>query len=103
MQSQRERQPKRSERVRQADPWEPFRLWLALTIGLYALRAAFVATWLGAIPGWVLLVMVLVALALASRALLFPGRVTPYRDGDGGWWSDLRDDWQLWWRRRSGS
>ncbi len=57
---------------------------------------------MGAIPGWVLLVMVLIALGLASKALLFPGRVVPYRDGDGGWWNDLRDDWRLWWRRRRG-
>ena len=56
---------------RQRDPWEPFRLWLALTIGLYAVRAFFAATWVGAIPGWVLLVMVLIALALAGKALLF--------------------------------
>ena len=68
---------------RQRDPWEPFRLWLALTIGLYALRASFAATWLGAIPGWVLLTLVLLALALASKALLFPGRVVPYREGTG--------------------
>jgi len=85
---------------RQRDPWEPFRLWLALTIGLYALRAFFAAAWPGAIPGWVLLVMVLIALVLASKALLFPGRVVPYREGDGGWWNDLRDDWRLWWQRR---
>ncbi|MBM5788354.1 MAG: hypothetical protein ACKOCA_10995 [Vulcanococcus sp.] len=88
---------------RQRDPWEPFRLWLALTIGLYALRAFFAANWVGAIPGWVLLVMVLIALALASKALLFPGRVVPDRQGDGGWWNDLRDDWRLWWRRRRGA
>lgn len=44
---------------RQRDPWEPFRLWLALTIGLYAVRASFAWTWPGAIPGWVLLAMVL--------------------------------------------
>ncbi len=85
---------------RQRDPWEPFRLWLALTIGLYAVRASLAWTWPGAIPGWVLLALVLVALVLASRALLFPGRVVPYREGDGGWWADLRDDWRLWWRRR---
>jgi hypothetical protein len=88
--------------LRQRDPWEPFRLWLAITIGLYAIRAGFAATWVGTIQGWVLLVMVLVALALASKALLFPGRVTPYRQGDAGWWSDLNDDWRLWWRRRRG-
>ena len=86
---------------RQRDPWEPFRLWLALTIGLYAIRAFFAAQWPGAIPGWVLLVMVLVALALASKALLWPGRVIAWRQGDGGWWQDRRDDWQLWWQRHS--
>jgi hypothetical protein len=26
----------------------------------------------------------------------------PWREGDGGWWNDLRDDWQLWWHRRRG-
>jgi hypothetical protein len=45
---------------------------------------------------------VLIALALASKALLFPGRVVALREGDGGWWADLRDDWRLWWRRRKG-
>jgi len=85
---------------RQHDPWEPFRLWLALTVAVYALRALFAAQWPGAIQGWVLLAMVLVSLLLALRALLFPGRVIPYREGDGGWWSELRDDWRLWWRRR---
>jgi len=47
-----------------------------------------------ALPGTVL------SLLLATRALLFPGRVVPYREGDGGWWNDLRDDWRLWWQRR---
>lgn len=89
--------------LRQRDPWEPFRLWLAITIGLYAIRASFAPTWVGAIPGWVLLVLVLVALLLASKALLFPGRVTAHRAGDGGWWSDLQDDRRLWWRRRRGN
>lgn len=89
--------------LRQRDPWEPFRLWLAITIGLYAIRASFAATWVGGIPGWVLLVLVLVALLLASKALLFPGRVSAHRAGDGGWWSDLQDDRRLWWRRRRGS
>ena len=82
------------------DPWEPFRLWLAFTIGLYAIRAFFASGWPGAIPGWVLLMMVLVALALVCKALLFPGRVEPYRGSDGGWLNDLRDDWRLWWQRR---
>lgn len=86
--------------ARRHDPWEPFRLWLALTLAVYAVRAIGAAQWPGAIPGWVLLSMVLVSLALAARALLFPGRVVPYREGDGGWWNDLRDDWRLWWQRR---
>lgn len=84
------------------DPWEPFRFWLAFTLAMYALRALLATQWPGAIPGWVLLTLVLVALALASKALLFPGRVQPFRQGDGGWWNDLRDDWQLWWKRRRG-
>ncbi len=87
---------------RQHDPWEPFRLWLALTIGTYAVRAYFAAQWPGAIPGWVLLIMVLVALALAGKALLLPVRVVPYREGDAGWWNDLCDEWRLWWHRRRG-
>jgi hypothetical protein len=62
----------------------------------------FVAQAPGAIPGWVLLALLLVALALAGKALLFPGRVQPFRQGDGGWLNDLRDDWQLWWKRRRG-
>lgn len=86
--------------ARQQDPWEPFRLWLALTVAVYAVRAIWAAQWPGAIPGWVLLSMVLVSLVLAARALLFPGRVVPYREGDGGWWNDLRHDWRLWWQRR---
>ena len=52
---------------RRRDPWAPFRIWIALTIGLYALRAAFVTTPLGAIPGFVVLAMVLGALVLAAR------------------------------------
>ena len=88
--------------MQQQDPWELFRLWLALTIGLYAIRAFFATTWLGAIHGWFLLLMVLIALFLATKALVFPGRVKPFRQGDGGWLNDLRDDWQLWWRRRLG-
>jgi hypothetical protein len=63
------------------DPWAPFRIWTALTIGLYALRAAFVTTVVGAIPGFVLLLMVLVSLLLAGAALLRPGRVRPWREG----------------------
>lgn len=72
----------RTDSVQRArDPWAPFRIWTALTIGLYALRAAFVTTPLGAIPGFVLLVMVLVALLLALVALLRPGRARPWREG----------------------
>lgn len=84
------------------DPWEPFRFWLAFSLAIYALRAVFVAQWPGAIPGWLLLVLLLIALALAGKALVFPGRVQPFRRDDGGWWNDLRDDWQLWWKRRRG-
>jgi len=84
------------------DPWESFRLWVALTIGVYAIRAAFVVTWPGAIPGFVLVLMVLLALLLALRALLFPGRISPWRDGEGGFWSEMRQDWGHWWRRRLG-
>lgn len=86
----------------QRDPWELFRLWLAFTLAVYAMRAIFAAQWPGGIPGWVLLAMVLVALALAGAAVLFPGRVVPWRQGDGRWWNDLRDDCQLWWIRRRG-
>lgn len=84
---------------RQHDPWEPFRLWLAFTLGVYAVRAFFSAQWPGGIPGSVLLLMVLGSLLLAMRALLFPGRVMAFRQGDGGWWNDLRNDWRLWWQR----
>ena len=87
---------------RRRDPWEPFRFALAMTLAVYALRAAFASRWPGAIPGWVLLVMVFGVLALAIKALLFPGRVVPHREGEGGWWADLREDWDLWWRRRGG-
>jgi len=66
---------------RRRDPWAPFRIWIALTIGLYALRAALVTTPLGAIPGFVLLLMVLVAQVLAALALLRPGRVQRWREG----------------------
>ncbi len=87
--------------VHSRDPWGPFRIWLALTLGVYAIRANFVSKLPGRIPGWVILVMVLISLALAGKALLFPNRIIPYRSGDGGWSSDLRDDWQLWWHRRN--
>jgi hypothetical protein len=61
------------------DPWAPFRFWLALTLAVYALRAVFVVQGPGAIPGWVLLALVLVALALASQgpALPRPGAALP--------------------------
>jgi hypothetical protein len=65
---------------RRRDPWAPFRIGIALTIGLYALRAALVTTPLGAIPGYVLLLLVLAALALALQALLWPGRVVFWRE-----------------------
>ena len=70
-------QPSSRSLQRQRDPWEPFRLWLAFTIGLYAIRAFFAATWVGALPGWVLLVLVLIALALASMPCSFPGAWCP--------------------------
>ena len=54
---------------RRRDPWAPFRIWIALSIGLYALRAAFVTTPLGAIPGFVLLLMVATALAFQLPVL----------------------------------
>jgi hypothetical protein len=66
---------------RRRDPWGPFRIWIALSLGLYALRATFVTTPLGAIPGFVLLLMLLVALLLAALALLRPGRVERWREG----------------------
>jgi hypothetical protein len=40
-----------------------------------------VTTPLGAIPGFVLLLMLLVALLLAALALLRPGRVERWREG----------------------
>lgn len=85
------------------DPWAPFRLWVAFTIGLFAVRAVSLGTpliWLGAIPGWILLVMVMVALLLAARALLWPGRVVPWREGEPGFWAEIGADWR---RRRRGS
>lgn len=84
------------------DPWAPFRIWTALTIGVYAVRATFAATWVGAIPGWVLLLLLLVALLLATSALLFPGRVIPWREGDPmGWWARFQADRRL--GRRGGA
>lgn len=86
------------------DPWAPFRLWVAFTIGLFAVRAASMGTpliWLGAIPGWVLLLLVLGALLLAAQALLFPARVVPWREGEPGLWAAISDDWRHWRRRHS--
>lgn len=85
------------------DPWAPFRIWVAFTIGLFAVRAVSLGTpllWLGAIPGWVLLLLVMIALLLAAKALLLPGRVLPWRDGEPGLWADITDDWRHWWGRR---
>lgn len=86
------------------DPWTPFRLWVALTIGLFAVRSVSLSTafsWPGAIPGWILLTMVLIALALAAKALLFPGRMVAWREGDPGLWAEITDDWRQWRQRRS--
>ncbi|MEB3361048.1 MAG: hypothetical protein VKI42_02860 [Synechococcaceae cyanobacterium] len=87
---------------RRRDPWAPFRLWVALTIGLFAVRAVSLATpftWPGAIPGWVLLMMVMVALLLALRALLWPGRVVFWREAEPGIWAEISHDWRRWWSR----
>ena len=87
------------------DPWAPFRFWVALTIGLFALRAvSFTAPfqwvrWLASIPGWVLLLMVMVALLLATTALLFPARIVPYREGEASLWAEISEDWRHRWRR----
>ena len=45
--------------------------------------------------------MVLFALALAAKALLFPGRVVAWRNGEPGFWAELTEDWRQWWQRRS--
>jgi len=85
------------------DPWAPFRVWVAFTIGLFAVRAVSLTTplvWLGAIPGWFLLLLVLFALLLAARALLFPGRVQPWREGEPGLWAEITGDWHPWRQRR---
>lgn len=90
------------------DPWAPFRFWVALTIALFALRAVSLTSplpplrWLGAIPGWVLLLMVMGALLLATTALLFPARIEPWRDGEPGLWAEISEDWRHRWRRRAG-
>lgn len=86
------------------DPWAPFRIWVAFTIGLFAVRAVSLGTpfiWLGAIPGWVLLLLVMVALLLAAKALLLPRRVVPWREGEPGLWAEITDDWRHWWHQRS--
>ena len=77
-------------------------MWVALTIGLFAVRAVSLATpftWPGAIPGWVLLLFVMVALLLALRALLWPGRVDFWREAEPGIWSEIRHDWRRLWLR----
>jgi len=89
------------------DPWAPFRLWVALTIALFALRAVSITApfvWLRAlasIPGWVLLLLVMVALLLATIALLFPARIVPWREGEAGLWAEISEDWRHRWRRGS--
>lgn len=75
---------------------------MALTIGLYAVRALFVTSWVGAIPGSILLWMLLVAIVIALMALVMPGRVRPFRQGEPGWWSELSEDWRHQWHRWSG-
>lgn len=75
---------------------------MALTIGVYAVRALFVTTWVGGIPGSSLLWMLLVAILMALAALVMPGRVRPFREAEGGWWRELSDDWRHHWRRWSG-
>lgn len=90
------------------DPWAPFRLWVALTIGLFALRAVSITApyawlrWLASIPGWVLLLMVMVTLLLASSALLFPARIVPWRDTEAGLWAEISEDWRHRLRRGPG-
>ena len=90
------------------DPWAPFWLWVALTIGLFALRAVAITApfqWLrslASIPGWVLLLMVMLALLLATIALLFPARIVPYREGEAGLWAEISEDWRHRWRRGAG-
>lgn len=84
------------------DPWTPFRLWVALTIGMFAVRSVSLSTaflWPGAIPGWILLSLVLIALMLAAKALLVPGRVVAWRDGEPGFWAEITDDWRQRWQR----
>ena len=51
------------------------------------------------IPGWALLLMVVVVLLLAGKALLWPGRVVPWRDGEPGLWREITEDWRQRWGR----
>jgi len=77
---------------------------VALTIATFALRSVSLSTallWPGAIPGWILLTMVLIALVLAAKALLLPGRVLAWREGEPGIWAEIVDDWRQLWRRWS--
>ena len=77
---------------------------MALTVATFALRSVSLSTallWPGAIPGWILLAMVLIALALAAKAILFPGRVLAWREAEPGFWAEIMDDWRQWWRRWS--
>lgn len=77
---------------------------MAFTIGLFAVRSISLSAafhWPGSIPGWVLLMMVLIALALAAKALLFPGRVVFWREEEPGLWAEITDDWRQWRRRWS--
>ena len=86
------------------DPWTSFRLWVALTIGIFAVRSVSLSTAFllpGAIPGWILLSMVLIALALAAKALLLPARVVAWREGEPGFLAEITDDWRQWWQRRT--
>jgi hypothetical protein len=83
---------------RRRDPWAPFRIWIALTVAVYAIRASFAATWVGALPGWVLLLLLLIGLLLATIALLFPGRVRPWREGEPGLRAEIAADWRHWWQ-----
>lgn len=91
------------------DPWAPFRFWVALTIAAFALRAVSLTSPLAPlrrladIPGWVLLLMVLAALLLAAAALLFPGRIEPWREGEPGLWAEISADWRHRWRRLRGT
>lgn len=45
--------------------------------------------------------MVLIALVLAATALLLPGRVVAWRNGEPGFWAEITEDWRQWWQLRS--